>query len=199
MTAALETMKQHYAVHRVAINKLVELATKRNEGDEADALVRRQTFEATREVTERVQHHDAAFAGLPERRIESFHVVANRKAALPWRRPIAGGRLEINTGRGGIIQLLDRSTLGRAKRRRDINPAKDRKWNGANQEIATNNFASAATLHNRPHALLVLLDPHDRRTVANPVSEASGKRCGKAIVAAVNRHLGAAVPLPLRH
>src|SRR3979411_1154032 len=40
-----------------------------------DTLVRRQTFEATREVTERVQHHDAAFAGLPERRIESLHLV----------------------------------------------------------------------------------------------------------------------------
>ncbi|HWZ47860.1 MAG TPA: methyl-accepting chemotaxis protein [Herbaspirillum sp.] len=35
--AALETMKQHYAVHRAAINKLVELATRRNEVDEADA------------------------------------------------------------------------------------------------------------------------------------------------------------------
>jgi hypothetical protein len=41
-------------------------------------------------------------------------------------------------------------------------------------------------LHDRPHASLVLLDPHDRRTVANPVSEASGKRGRKAIVAAVN-------------
>src|SRR4029077_7219977 len=102
------------------------------------------------------------------------------------RRPITGGRLEINTGRGRIIQLFDRSPLGRTERRRDINPAKDRKWNRANQEIATNNFASAAALHNRPHALLVLLDPRDRRTVANPVSEASSKRCGKAIVAAVN-------------
>ena len=82
--------------------------------------------------------------------------------------------------------MLDRSPLGRTERRRDINPAKDRKWNRANQEIATNNFASAPTLHNRPHALLVLLDPRDRRTVANPVSEASGKRSRKAIVAAVN-------------
>jgi methyl-accepting chemotaxis protein len=35
--AALEAMKPHYELHRVAINKLVELATKRNELDEANA------------------------------------------------------------------------------------------------------------------------------------------------------------------
>ena len=48
-----------------------------------DTLVRRQTFEATREITERVEHHDAALAGLPERRIESLNLVENRKATLP--------------------------------------------------------------------------------------------------------------------
>jgi len=36
-TTALEAMKQSYQVHRTAINKLVELATKRNESDEASA------------------------------------------------------------------------------------------------------------------------------------------------------------------
>jgi methyl-accepting chemotaxis protein len=35
--AALDVMKQRYAQHRAAINKLVELATKRNADDEADA------------------------------------------------------------------------------------------------------------------------------------------------------------------
>lgn len=35
--AALDAMKQHYGQHRLAINKLVELATKRNEADEANA------------------------------------------------------------------------------------------------------------------------------------------------------------------
>ena len=36
-TAALAVMKQNYVQHRAAINKLVELATKRNADDEADA------------------------------------------------------------------------------------------------------------------------------------------------------------------
>jgi methyl-accepting chemotaxis protein len=41
--AALETMKQHYVVHRAAVNKLVELATKRNEVDEASAKTEIET------------------------------------------------------------------------------------------------------------------------------------------------------------
>lgn len=41
--AALETMKQRYAVHREAINKLVEMANKRNETDEANAKTEIQT------------------------------------------------------------------------------------------------------------------------------------------------------------
>jgi methyl-accepting chemotaxis protein len=41
--AALETMKQHYVVHRAAVNQLVELATKRNEVDEANAKTEIET------------------------------------------------------------------------------------------------------------------------------------------------------------
>lgn len=41
--AALESMKQRYAVHRDAINKLVELANKRNETDEANTKTEIQT------------------------------------------------------------------------------------------------------------------------------------------------------------
>src|SRR5262249_20090735 len=123
-----------------------------------DAFIRHQMFDAKRRITEGVEHHDAAIAGLSERGIEKGHVFGELEAGLRGLRPVAGSRLQINTACSLVIQLFDGAALGWTESGRGINASEDCKRNRANQEIAGNDFATVCMLHDCLYAVPVLMN-----------------------------------------